>query len=234
MKNRSVKTKNLYNWIILFKTTVKTAVSKEYKKYLTVNLPNILPITCKKQPLTDLFTIKFSSLFLELKNLYICKKFRSNIFMYKFKSFILPVILIFACIAMADSSLANCNNIANNKYMESISFINKNIISINSQNIEKNLQISRNSISEDNNLNNISEGNSIEKPFIELNYTLSSFLSELRENDLKNKLGFQLNGFISLNKLCLKAYTSVIIPDWNMKDFIVTDDNTILFRQIQI
>jgi hypothetical protein len=234
MKNRSEKTKILFQWFIILKTIVKTIILNEYKIFITVYLPNILPLTCKKLPLTDLYINYFLNLFLELKILYICKKFRSNIFMCKVKSFILPVLFIFASIAMVDSSLANCNNIANNKYMESISFINKSIISINSQKVEKNLQISLNSIPEDDNLNKISEGNSIEKPFIELNYTFSSFLSELRENDLKNKLGFQLNGFISLNKLCLKAYTSVIIPDWNMKDFIVTDDNTILFRQIQI
>lgn len=91
--------------------------------------------------------------------------------------------------------------------------------------------------SDSNSFDVISEDNTLSKPSINFNFSFGNALPEFKEDTFKRKLGLDDKGFYLVNK---HTCSSISIMSFNnVKDkihlsFVVSCDNIIIFRSIQI
>lgn len=206
------------------------------KKIITFIFTFILPLTCKNKPLTDLIDKKINKYCLEIKIIYFCKKNCSSKNMFLVKRYFYSLLFLVVGIVIANSAIANNKHISFTKTYEPVYSISDSFCKYFLFQKENKFQCKINKSCKEVVLLNISEDNSLAKPFLELNFTLNFYLSELRDNDLKNKLGYCFFELITKSKTDINYISTINLALSEREKFsgIVNSDNYILFSQIQI
>ena len=203
-------------------------------------LLSILPLTLYFLPLTDL--VKNNRMFLFLINilLYFCKKNKIIFFMLNHRGILLFFLLFISTNIFIDKCLG----------CEEINSTLKNNISLNQTIFKQNLlyltqfhantsAIKRNSalVVDSSFLSSLSEDNSENQPFINLEFSISNCVPDFKEDYHKLRFGLDDRSFYLLMKhtsssICMLSFNN--LQEENLLSFVVAADNIILIRQLQI
>lgn len=157
--------------------------------------------------------------------------------MLRTKGFFLTILFALLCNMLNNYYGTYSRSLVETKNKEIISLHNNNVNPLISNKKAKNHQESDNLLFQTENLNSISEDNTLANPFIELKDTYSNSISFFNENELKNKIGFKINFFYSISNISLyfvNNNTNIPLPNSDFLSYIVNTDSIILFRQILI
>jgi len=203
-------------------------------------LLSVLPLTLYFLPLTVL--AKKIRMFLFLINilLYFCKKNQIIFFMLNHRGIILFFLLFIStnifidkCLGCEEINIASKHNISLNQTIFKQNFLSLTQFHSNASAIKRNSTL----VVDSSFLSSLSEDDSENQPFINLEFSISNCVPDFKEDYHKLRFGMDDRSFHILMKhttcsICMLFFNSQ--QEENYLSFVVPADNIILFRQIQI